>query len=229
MQHLSSVVWSLPNLPVWQGWCGHDLRTWGTRGWTIYLCRRQHCETLEKEQVEGYRYQQISQISWACPAPGRKSIFKISCLTSDFKPVNCSYLSNRFIMILCLCAGLGEHCLHWYVSPELLRQHLLPFACSASFYCITSCWYFLFILINSDFHLGPTFPSFPTIFDGRMNSHLLKLSKSNISHLTSWMLLHVENQGQQYQFSYLKKYLLYHINLILKLDILVYIFFFILV
>lgn len=98
---------------------------------------------------------------------------------------------------------------------------LTPFHCSASFYCITSCWCFLFISINSDFHFGPTFSSFSTIFAGRINSHLLKLSKFNVSHLTPWMLLHVGNPGKQYQFSYSRKFLLYHINVILKLDILV--------
>lgn len=147
----------------------------------------------------------------------RKNIVKIRCLTSGFKPVTAVIYLIDFVMILCLCLGPGEHCLHCYVSPELLRHDLLHFTCSASFHCITSCWYFLLISINSDFHFGPTFPSFSTIFAKRINSHLLKLSKFSVSHLVQpecfcmW-----ETRANSTSSQIQKKFLLYHIILILK-------------
>lgn len=119
-------------------------------------------------------------------------------------------------MVLCLCVGLTENCLQ-YVSPDLLRQCFFPFTCSALFDCITSCCYFLFISINGDFHSGHTFPSFSTIFAGRINHHLLKLSKFNVSHLAQPECSCMRETRANSNSSHIQKtILLYHINLILK-------------
>lgn len=159
------------SLPVWQGWSGHSLKTWGMVGWRVYLCRRQLFETFEEEQVGLQLSVGTVLLRLSCQ---RRNILKTGSLASGFKPVNCSKLFNRlcteFTFVFLAYRRLSpmvwscwDLVLALFHFARIVELHHCLLLLSLSLYKQLVLWLSLYF--------GPTFPSLSTIFARRISSN----------------------------------------------------------